>query len=231
MNNRLLLLTGNYDFASEFKHLIPEESVSFDSGKLENESIDHDPNTYDLIILDLTQSEQTNREKLSYLRSITDQPIFVVLKEKSEIVRSYYLELGADGIIDLPLRKIETRSLIRALLRRMHAIESLNMDEAYHFGGCTYHPHENIIRTPVSEVVLTLKEGQLLNLFVQNMKRVVSRERIFRYLYPLEHSASDNALNILVTRLRKKMRDHDCPCPNLIQTISGVGYRMNVDSN
>jgi DNA-binding response OmpR family regulator len=225
MKYRLLLLSKHHELANEFERDIICDEMAFEWKSLDINQSNLDPRQYDLFLLSLDESEQKNKENLLYLRSMTEKVILVLLEGNSEILESYFLELGADGIINLPLRKIETCSRLKAIFRRLTMMNQSLSSMSFQIGSCLYDTNEHRLVCDGKEVELTMKESDLLNLLIRNKNHVVNRDVIFRTLYPLDKSASDNALNILVNRLRKKIEVTGLS--NTISTVSGYGYRYN----
>ena len=76
------------------------------------------------------------------------------------------------------------------------------------------------------EIALNRQEYQLLLKLAQHPKRIFTREQLCQELYGQEHFEYDNALNCLVSSLRKKI-EYDSTHPQFIRTVRGVGYRFH----
>ncbi len=189
---------------------------------------DVDFNTYDLVILNLDSNNDTiNKEMILNLIARTDLPLLVLSKRKSEHIKSYYLDLGADGFIEQPIEKIITSARIRALLRRFkyHHQRRLNTRR---IGPFLIDYDNKTISKYGKEVPLTVKEFSLARILIENVNTIVGRERLIQLIYALETSATDNALNIHMNRLRRKLKTNQ---DSSIETVWGVGYRFNLEIN
>jgi DNA-binding response OmpR family regulator len=178
-----------------------------------------DLNDYEVIILNLDCSEDTNNKQyIETLRSCFDAPIFVFSKTKSEIVESYYLDLGADGFINYPIPKIQTVARIRAILRRCEN-NHYSHQNIYSFGPYQINYNNYTITKGDEEIRLTRKEFTILKILVENSDSVISRDRLIQAIYAWDTSATDNALNIHINRLRK---NSTCPMSIRLFRPSGV---------
>jgi DNA-binding response OmpR family regulator len=194
---------------------------------LANDAFDKDLSDASLVILDLEASDSVNKETISTILKKTTAPLFVSSNEKSEIVKSFYLDLGADGYITHPIPVIETGARIKSVLRRINAYDSRTEKKAYRVGPFHISLSEYSVMKNGSPVRLTAREFSILKLFLENKGSVVSRDRIIQNVYPWDDAATDNALNIQINRLRKKLSVSKNT--SLIETVWGIGYRFNTD--
>jgi DNA-binding response OmpR family regulator len=181
--------------------------------------------TYELLILCLNRSEQENTQFFTQVRTHTSKPIAIIPKEQSEIIETYYLNHGADWYMSTTLKPLETSAQIMAFLRCIENQKNRTSNHQKRFGPFVFDPDSFEIKKGNTLVTLTTKEYELVKLFLNNRNRIISREKIVNHLYSLDEAASDNALNIVINRLRKKLTCDDGS--NLIETIWGFGYRLN----
>ncbi|MFP4177844.1 MAG: winged helix-turn-helix domain-containing protein [Acholeplasmataceae bacterium] len=222
--DRILILT---DVKRSFFGLIHEMGSThfrFQFARCEL-AFDVDLRAYDSVILNLDcNSDRVNRAIIANLMKRADLPLLVVSERKSEHTRSYYLDLGADGFIEQPIAAIATSARIRALLRRFkyHQQKPLN---TRHIGPFVIDYDNRTISTRGKQLPLTNKEFELARILIENANTVVGRERLIQLIYAVETSATDNALNIRINRLRSKLGSN---CDGQIETIWGVGYRFDL---
>ncbi|RBI76062.1 DNA-binding response regulator [Roseovarius sp. TE539] len=132
------------------------------------------------------------------------------------------LELGADDYIIKPFDPAEVVARIRARLRR--GASAPQTGETAHFNGWTAHfdryalEDESGTETPFSHA-----EGEVLRLFLERPKRLISRQAMQEVLGGAAGETFDRAMDVRISRLRTKLRE-DPKSPRLIKTIYGAGY-------
>jgi len=136
------------------------------------------------------------------------------------------LDLGADDYVVKPFALEELLARIRALLRR-------RPDSADGDGRLRYEDlmldidAREAVRTE-RRIDLTAKEFDLLHLFMQNPRRVLSRDQIMERIWGYDYSGESNVLEVYVAMLRQKLEEHGGK--RLIQTVRGAGYVLKGES-
>ena len=136
-----------------------------------------------------------------------------------DIVRG--LDIGADDYIPKPFRMMELLSRIRALLRRSGS--DTEKQEEYRVGNLYVNPVRHIVSVDGKEVVLTLKEFELLVYLMENQSRVVTRDELLNQVWGYEYDGETRTLDMHIRTLRQKLGDKESSC---IKTVRGVGYRL-----
>ena len=132
------------------------------------------------------------------------------------------LELGADDYIIKPFDPAEVVARIRARLRR-DAPAQPSGDTA-HFNGWTAHFDRYVLEDEAGEEVpFSHAEGEVLRLFLDRPKRLISRQAMQEALGGAAGESFDRAMDVRISRLRTKLRE-DPKNPRLIKTIYGAGY-------
>ena len=132
------------------------------------------------------------------------------------------LELGADDYITKPFEPAEVVARIRARLRSGRAPQSGG--QTARFNGWTAHFDRYILEdsggceTPISHA-----EGEVLRLFLESPKRLISRMQMQENLGGAAGESFDRAMDVRISRLRQKLKE-DPKNPRLIKTIYGAGY-------
>lgn len=176
---------------------------------------------YDLILLDLGLPDEDGIDVLKSLRAAKMQTPVLVLTARGAIdERIVGLDAGADDYLAKPFHNGELIARIRALMRRapvtlMPVLEygSLQMDVASRRVMCSG-----------AEIALAPSEKGLLELLMRNGGKVVAKSRIEHAFSEFGDERSSNAVELAVSRLRKKLDGH--PTGMSIETIRGVGYMM-----
>ena len=176
--------------------------------------------TADLIILDIMLPGEDGLSILKKLKSsqLTAQiPVIMLTAKNSEYDRVRGLDSGADDYITKPFSVLELISRIKAVLRRgrpQDAAGELSM------GNIKLYPERHLVTANGAAVTLTLKEFELLSLFLENQGVTLSRERIMTKVWGTDFRGETRTVDMHVKSLRQKLGDGG----NLIHTVRGVGY-------
>lgn len=173
---------------------------------------------YDIVTLDLGLPDADGLNLLELMR--TDglaTPVLILSARDSLDERIRGLDTGADDYLVKPFSVIELEARIRALLRRPRADEQWR-----HLGSlrCDFDSCRALIDS--RELMLTRREFTLLETLMRRAGRVVNKEALFQAVFPFDSEASSNALEVHVSRLRRKLRGAGVA----IQVLRGLGYRL-----
>lgn len=175
---------------------------------------------YDIIILDIMLPKMDGISVLKELRKNGIETPVILLTARGETedkVRG--LDSGADDYLAKPFHTDELLARLRALGRRK--TELVN-DGILKYGDIKLNPHTLQFECGSKEIVLTLKESQLLELLIKGKGMIVSKENIIVKLWGYDTDAEDNRVEIHVSLLRKKLAQLDSDV--YIHTIRGAGY-------
>lgn len=188
-----------------------------------------------LITLDINLPGQDGFALAREIRAGRNIPIVMISGKQDPVDRVVALELGADDFITKPFHLREVLARIRAVLRRYQHEElapqsaAPSHDDGLVFDGFTLSRARRELASLDGRIVdLTAAEFNLLDLFVSNPSRVMSRDHIMDRLKGNEWSPFDRSIDTLVARLRKKI-EGDTEHPRLIKTVRGVGYVFAAD--
>ena len=178
-------------------------------------------NDYDLVILDYMMPKKDGREVCTTIRKEGKTMPIIILTVKSEIEdKVNLLNLGADDYLTKPYSFEELMARIKALLRRPLQIEP----EILQINNLTLDTKKRLVKRAGKEIQLTRKEFMLLQYLMRNKGIILSRGMIMEHVWDMEQDLFSNTIEAHILALRKKLdRNHS---QKLIQTISGMGYRM-----
>ena len=176
-----------------------------------------------LVLLDTMLPEEDGFSILEKLRAAPATkrlPIIMLTAKGSEydIVRG--LDIGADDYIPKPFRMMELLSRIRALLRRSGANDG-RMEE-YRVGNLYVNPTRHEVQVDGKDVVLTLKEFELLNLLISRQGIVFTRAQLLDEIWGYGFDGESRTVDVHVRTLRQKLG----PAGNYIETVRGIGYKI-----
>jgi two-component system response regulator RegX3 len=184
----------------------------------------------DIVLLDVMLPRVSGIDVCRHIRSQSTVPIIMVTAKASEIDTVVGLEVGADDYVTKPYRIRELVARIRALLRRssMDTTGELERPEVateLRVGDVTLDADEHRVTVRGSEVVLPLKEFEVLHLLLANAGRVLTREVLIDRVWGSDYVGDTKTLDVHIKRLRAKVED-DPTTPSRIVTIRGLGYKF-----
>jgi two-component system, OmpR family, response regulator len=183
----------------------------------------------DCILLDIMLPGTNGYDLCRALRQRTNAPIIFVSAKGSETDRVVGLELGADDFIPKPFGTRELVARVRAVLRRPPLAEGQRKETSgtLRFDGWTMSLPRRQLTSPTGAIVdLTGAEFDLLVALCDNAQRVIARERLIELSRARLGDSSDRSIDVLVSRLRRKLSGSGKDAP--ILTVRGVGYMLNV---
>lgn len=186
-----------------------------------------------VIILDIMLPDMDGLEICKRLRmdkKTEKTPIIMITAKGEELDKILGLELGADDYLTKPFSVKELIARIRAVLRRTSDVSIVDESE----------PNKNIIKICDIEIniekyevkksneriVLTLKEFELLRILAENKGRVLTRDFLLDKIWGYDYIGETRTVDVHIRHLRQKIEDDDSLF-QVIETIRGVGYKMN----
>lgn len=191
-------------------------------------------NSIDLITLDLNLGEDDGLDIARAIRATSDVPIIMVSGKGELIDRVVGLELGADDYIAKPFHVREVLARVRSVLRRSESGSSdgQSPDNAsgnrLTFNGWLVDFDKLELQRGDKICDITSGELRLLEAFLRNPNRVLSRDRLMDLLKGHDWTPLDRSIDNQVSRLRKKIEE-DPTNPQLIRTVRGAGYKFTGD--
>ena len=185
----------------------------------------------DLIVLDLMLPGMNGLEVCRTLRGKSQVPVIMLTARGDEDDRIVGLELGADDYVTKPFSPRELVLRVESVLRRSHAHDGAPAGGAssarpLSAAGLTVDYAARRAIKDGAELVLTLREFDLLTYFLRHPGRACDREELMREVWGWDFGDL-STVTVHVRRLRSKIED-DPARPRLIQTVWGVGYRFDV---
>lgn len=174
-----------------------------------------------LVILDLMLPGIDGLDLADRFRRDPDVLIIMLTARDQVADRVVGLKAGADDYVVKPFDFEELLARIHAVARRHLATQ----DEILRAGPISLDHARHTVTLNGNPVELTLKEYELLRLFMLNPRRVLPRQMILDRVWGYDFFGNENNVEVYVGYLRRKLED---PEHELIQTVRGVGYRLNV---
>jgi two-component system, OmpR family, response regulator BaeR len=177
-----------------------------------------------LILLDIMIPGPDGLEVCREIRKFSEVPIIMITARVEEIDRLLGLELGADDYICKPFSPREVVARVKAVLRRIHALPA---DKTFVVGEVSLSPETYQVLVGEHELRLTPCEFSLLKTLLSRPNRIFSRNELIGIVQGYNFEGYDRAIDSHIKNLRKKIAEH-LPGKEVITTIYGVGYKLNV---
>ena len=175
--------------------------------------------SYDMILLDIMLPDGDGREFLRAHRAAANPTPVIVMTARSEVSdRVSLLDLGADDYVTKPFDFSELEARTRAVMRRLGGAAA-NIKE---FAGVVFDPTSGQIRIGETSELLRNRELRLLEVFFNAPGQIFSKAHLMDRLFSLADDVSENAIEVYVGRLRRKLETSDAR----IETVRGLGYRL-----
>ena len=215
---RILVVEDNLRLADTLADALRAENYMID---IANDGLqryeDAASGIYDILILDLMLPKMNGYEVLEYAKSLEIPVIFLTaMGETAQRVRG--LRMGAEDYICKPFEITELLARVETVLRRYK-----KTDARMYLLDIVIDTESRMVFQNGKQVELTLKEYELLLLFVRNKNRALYRETIYENVWGGEYSGTGRTVDLHVQRLKKKLglEEH-------ITAIYKVGYRLVV---
>lgn len=178
--------------------------------------------TPELIMLDLMLPGEDGISILKKIRSqaaTTDIPVILATAKGTEYDKVLGLDLGADDYLAKPFGMMEMISRVKAVLRRTTPKAKAQF---LRVGKLTMNVGEHTVASDGQRVSLTLKEYELLRKLMENLGLVFTREQLLQSVWGSDFVGETRTVDVHIGTLRTKLG----ACGEYIETVRGVGYRM-----
>ncbi|MEO3943878.1 response regulator transcription factor [Gorillibacterium sp. CAU 1737] len=182
-----------------------------------------------LIILDIMMPRVDGWEVCRRIRESGSQVPILMLTAKDEVSdRVKGLDMGADDYLIKPFALEELLARVRVMLRRLSEKGDASSANRLVYDDLALDPDTREVFRGEQRIDLTTKEFDLLQLFLLNPKRVLSRDLIMEKIWGYDYSGESNVLEVYIALLRQKTEGFGHK--RIIQTVRGAGYVLRGDS-
>ena len=179
----------------------------------------------DIVLLDLMLPGLPGTEVCRQIRAVSSVPVIMVSAKDDEVDKVVGLELGADDYVTKPYSPRELVARIRAVLRRGGGEPDLLAD-VLEVGPVRMDVERHVVTVRGTEQRLPLKEFELLEMFLRNPGRVLTRGQLIDRVWGSNYVGDTKTLDVHVKRLRAKLEE-DPSSPRLLVTVRGLGYKLD----
>ncbi|NFJ21187.1 response regulator transcription factor [Clostridium botulinum] len=203
-----------FSLMKEGYNVIATDSIKESQQKLNKEKVD-------LIILDINLPDGNGFDYCLDIRKTSNIPIIFLTALDSEIDVVNGLDMGADDYITKPFRLRELISRVNAIIRRTSNDCDFNIIQSK---DIVFYINEMKIEKHGKEIFLSKTELKLLQYFMKNYQKILSKEQIIESLWNIDGEfINENTVAVNIRRIREKIEEVPSK-PEYIQTIRGIGY-------
>ena len=182
---------------------------------------------YTMVILDWLLPGTTGIEICKRLRRRNSSiPILMLTAKDSMADKVTGLDAGADDYLVKPFGMAELLARLRALQRR--SVQPYN--QTLQLGRLSLDYATSTVSVEVNDasqvVQLTAKEFQLLEHFMRHPQQIITRDQLMNALWGMQSEPASNVVSAQMRLLRRKLADYGCD--GMIETLYGLGYRLNL---
>jgi len=221
---RILVIEDEKKVASFIKRGLEEAGYMVDIAKDGEEGIyAAESEDYDLIVLDLILPRKSGLEVCKELRATKMRVPILILSAKDSVEDKVKgLDAGADDYLAKPFAFNELLARIRVLLRRGESLSPVKLT----IGDLVLDTVSREVTRSGKEIKLTNREYALLEYFLVNAGKILSRTQLSEHVWDYTFDTFSNVIDVYINYLRNKV-DKDFE-PKLIQTVRGIGYVLKL---
>lgn len=182
---------------------------------------------FDMILLDIMLPKMNGLEVCQQIREFSNTPIIMLTAKGDDMDKILGLEYGADDYITKPFNILEVKARIKAIFRRnTSATQAKNNSSVITVSDLVLDCEGRSLKIEGKEINLTTKEFDLLELLVNNVGKVYSRESLLNTVWGYEYPGDVRTVDVHVRRLREKIEKNPSE-PKYVHTKWGKGYYFN----
>lgn len=179
---------------------------------------------YDVVLLDVMLPKFDGFEVCQQIREFSDMPIIMITAKNDDMDKILGLDYGADDYITKPFNILEVKARIKAIIRRnSKKKKEESASNTIKVKNLVMDMDARRVFIDDTEINLTAKEFDLLELLLKNPGKVYSREKLLNIVWGYEYPGDVRTVDVHVRRLREKV-EANAQDPQFVYTKWGVGY-------
>ena len=184
---------------------------------------------FDIILLDVMLPKLNGFEVCQQIRDFSNVPIIMLTAKGDDMDKILGLDYGADDYMTKPFNILEVKARIKAIMRRSSRTEAKAEEKASYIevDGMKLDCEGRRVYIEESEINLTAKEFEVLELLVTNPNKVYSRENLLKLVWGADYPGDVRTVDVHIRRLREKIEKKPSD-PKYVHTKWGVGYYYKV---
>ena len=223
---RVLVVEDEESYSDALAYMLRKEGYEVAIAADGNSAIaEFERNGADIVLLDLMLPGLPGTEVCRQIRQTSSVPVIMVSAKDDEVDKVVGLELGADDYVTKPYSPRELVARIRAVLRRGQEPDLL--PDTLEAGPVRMDVERHVVTVHGAEQRLPLKEFELLEMFLRNPGRVLTRGQLIDRVWGSDYVGDTKTLDVHVKRLRAKL-EPDPSEPKYLVTVRGLGYKLDL---
>ena len=223
---RVLVVEDEESYSDALAYMLEKEGFEVAVAATGPDALtEFDRNGADIVLLDLMLPGLPGTEVCRQIRATSNVPVIMVSAKDDEVDKVVGLELGADDYITKPYSPRELVARVRAVLRR-GTEASDTAPTALEAGPVRMDVERHVVTVDGQDTKLPLKEFELLELFLRNTGRVLTRGQLIDRVWGADYVGDTKTLDVHVKRLRTKL-EPDPTAPTYLVTVRGLGYKFD----
>jgi len=228
MKQTLLIADDEHDIIELLRYNLEKEGFDILTARNGKEALDQARTHPDLIVLDVMMPEMSGHDVVRLLKAdpaTASIPVIFLTARTSELDEVIGLELGADDYVTKPISIPKLIARIKSTLRKRTdtAKPAVPTDEILAHGKIAINRAHHRVSVEGKDVFFPKKEFEVLAYLVRHAGKVVSRESLLAAIWGADVFVVDRTIDVHIRKIREKLGS----CSSYIDTIKGVGYRMN----
>ncbi len=226
--DKILLVEDDVEISTMLKNFLSTENFEVTTAYDGESACDKFfSDSFSLVLLDLMIPKMSGIEVMSKIRERHTVPIIIISAKDTDSDKTLGLGLGADDYITKPFSVTEVLARIKANIRRStkYAAGETKRQVILEKGSLSMNLNDYSVTKNDRRLELTSKEFEILKLFLQNPKKVYTKEQIYSLVWKDMYYGDENAVNVHISRLRNKIEDNPRK-PQYIITVWGIGYKL-----
>lgn len=226
MSKKILVVDDEKSIVKGIKFGLVQDDYEVDVAYDGQEALDKAKgNDYDLIVLDVMLPKLDGLSVCQQIREFSNVPVIMLTAKGEDMDKILGLEYGADDYMTKPFNILELKARIKAIMRRANSSHK-GAEDSYQVlksGDIKLEVESRRVFVSETEVNLTAKEFDLLELFLNHSNKVYSRENLLNVVWGYDYPGDVRTVDVHVRRLREKVEPNPSE-PAYIHTKWGVGY-------
>ena len=224
---RVLVVEDEESYSDALAYMLRKEGFEVAiAGNGHDALTEFDRNGADIVLLDLMLPGLPGTEVCRQIRATSNVPVIMVSAKDDEVDKVVGLELGADDYVTKPYSPRELVARIRAVLRR-GAGDGSPDTSTLEAGPVRMDVERHVVTVNGEGQRLPLKEFELLEMFLRNPGRVLTRGQLIDRVWGSDYVGDTKTLDVHVKRLRAKLEPNPSE-PKFLVTVRGLGYKLDL---
>jgi two-component system response regulator RegX3 len=230
---RILVVEDEESYSDALAYMLGKEGFDVAVANTGPDALtEFDKTGADIVLLDLMLPGLPGTEVCRRIRATSNVPVIMVSAKDAEVDKVVGLELGADDYVTKPYSPRELVARIRAVLRRGQDNDAAPLSgtsvppSTLEAGPVRMDVDRHVVTVNGGDTKLPLKEFELLEMFLRNPGRVLTRGQLIERVWGADYVGDTKTLDVHVKRLRAKI-EPDPATPSYLVTVRGLGYKLD----